>query len=448
MSRDEVLDASMRWMDGLWDEEASLLWSVRRDRHMTRETAWYALGLLHQGRPERAAAALDAVCGQQFVAPGTDFDGTWRRAPEEADPPDEPVMWFHYDPNWRQFIGTTFAVICDRYPDALPAATVGRLRTAIERAVNGEPTGRVEPNYANIALMKAWLDAWSGHTERAETFALATFAAFDEHGAFLEYNSPTYYGIDLWALALWRNSTEVLRTLGAQMEASLWRDTARFYHAGLRNVCGPHDRSYGMDMTTHATPLGLWIWSAVGSALAPFPDPAQRFHHPHDFCFGPCVAAFDANVPNDALPHLRAFEGERVVEQVVTSEPSRVATAWLGEDVMLGGWTGPASGIGWLQHHHATAHWRRPDGGVGWARLMPEVQAAARIMDAKLSITSHTSDPVVFEVHPAPHAGPQGWSVEGRRFDVETEAVLTGVDGSTLSYAPGGGLTSMVISPL
>jgi hypothetical protein len=55
--------------------------------------------------------------------------------------------------------------------------------------------------------MKAWLDAWSGRVTEGEELARRTHAHYTEHGAFGDYNSPpTYFGIDLWALGLWRDS--------------------------------------------------------------------------------------------------------------------------------------------------------------------------------------------------------------------------------------------------
>jgi hypothetical protein len=385
----EVLETSMTWMDGLWDDGTSLLYRVRRDRHMVRETAWYALGLLQRdGERDQARAerALRTVLANQFDLPDAPFDGTFRRAPEEPDPPDEPVMWAHYDPNWRQFIGTTFAVIVDRYANVLPDPLTDDLRASIERCVAGEPDDRVAPTYANIALMKAWLDNWAGRVESAEAFAREIHGHFDAHGCFLEYNSPTYYGIDLWALALWRSTDGPLHRHGADMEQRLWRDIARFYHAGLRNLCGPYDRAYGMDMTAHATPLGLHVWSAVGRARAPFPDTSGRFSHPHDCCFGPLVGAVPTVVPTDVVPHLEGFRGERGIEQVVSDDPERVVTAWLGEDAMIGAWSGPSSGISIGQAQRATAH--TPD---GWIRLRPETPADARVDEGRLTITGEGS---------------------------------------------------------
>lgn len=355
-------------MDGLWDDGAGLLWDVRRERHLVRETALYAMGLLQRGDAARAERALRTVVCNQFAMDGSPFQGTFRRAPEEPEPPDEPLMWIHYDPNRRQFIGTTLATIIDQHADALAGALVDDLRASIADCVAGEPDDRVADTYANIALMKAWLDTWAGRTEVGGSLARATYEHFDVHGTFLEYNSPTYYGIDLIALAMWRTSSSaVLRELGADMEQRLWRDIARFYHAGLRNLCGPYDRAYGMEMAAHATPLGLHVWSAIGRERAPFPRTSGKFFHPHDFCFGPQMAAAPSLVPDDVLQHLTAFSGERTIERTVSDEPRRTVTAWLAEDVMIGAWEGPASGIGFFQHMHGTIH--TPG---GWMRVLPD----------------------------------------------------------------------------
>ena len=106
------------------------------------------------------------------------------------------------------------------------------------------------PTYANIALLRAWLEAWAGSTDR--TFATAVADAFHRHGCFTEHNSPTYYGIDLLALGLWQrpDSRADLRQLGAGIEAALWIDVARWWHAGLGNLCGPYSAPTGWTCTT------------------------------------------------------------------------------------------------------------------------------------------------------------------------------------------------------
>ena len=105
------------------------------------------------------------------------------------------------------------------------------------------------------------------------------------------------------------------------MEAGLWRDLAQFYHAGMRNMCGPYDRSYGMDMTHYLALLGLWIAAALPPADAPLPDVERHFEHAADFFFMPLVALVGSKPPDDVLPHLTAFQGERFLERPI--EPNR-----------------------------------------------------------------------------------------------------------------------------
>ena len=51
----------------------------------------------------------------------------------------------------------------------------------------------------------------------------------------------------------------LLAKLGGEMESSLWRDTTQFYHADLRNLAGPYDRSYGMNLLDYVSVIGIWI---------------------------------------------------------------------------------------------------------------------------------------------------------------------------------------------
>ena len=88
--------------------------------HMVRESSWYALGLIIRDQPgdrQQAAEILDAVLKQQYLVQEKPWYGTFRRAPEEQDPPPNAVMWKDFDPNWRVFIGTTFEIILIDYPD-------------------------------------------------------------------------------------------------------------------------------------------------------------------------------------------------------------------------------------------------------------------------------------------------------------------------------------------
>ncbi len=378
--------ASLRWSEQWWDPASSLLDVGFVGQPIVRDSCWFALGLFlrdGEGDTQRARDIIDAVLATQFDEPGAVYHGTFPRWIGEPRPPSEnPQMWRDYDPNWRQFIGTTLALILDEYSGRLEAAQIERIDRAIRLAVEGEPAERCPASYTNIALMKAALLTWAGkrYGEAAwvaygEAFAEAVYDLFQQTGAYDEYNSPTYYGVNLYALALWRRyaRSAKLAQMGGAMEAALWRDVARYYHAGLGNICGPYTRSYGMDMPHYGALLGLSIWLGVGQEHAPFPTDAALFDHCDDFIFGSPFALVGTEIPADVLPDFIRFSGERTIRQPITAKPIRIATAWLGEDLMIGAESTPLDDFAFFkpsdQFHPATLHWRTPGGGSGWLRL-------------------------------------------------------------------------------
>ncbi len=465
---DALLHASLRLGDSLWNDDLALLrmpvapTSTAPVCHRVRETVWYALGLLARagdGDVARAHRALAVVLEHQMRAPGEPWDGTFLRAPEEPAPPArDAYCWKHYDPNWRQFIGVAFAQILLQHEALLPAALAERLLASIRHAVEGElASARLRPHYTNIALMHGFLLAFAGTrlghapwVADADEWARAVHAAYAPDESFEEYNSPTYYGVDLHGLALWRRhgATDTLRTLGTAMEAGLWRDVGRFYHAGLRTLCGPHDRAYGLDMRAHVASLGLWIFLAVPPELAPLPDPdAGPMTHAHDYLAAPCFATLGAVVPAEALPHLLAFQGQRVLHRRITAQ--RVATAWLSDRIMLGGeltartrCAGP--GTTWNQFQPATAHWRTPDGGLGWLALREAPPLDARAEPGRLVVETDAGGAAVWIAH-APGVAPgdltrDRWVFPGLEVHVATDATAFACAprGDTLALSYGG----------
>ena len=264
----ELFQESMYWDAHFWDENAKLVKSpyssaaaAHTGQYMVRESSWYALGLLLRDAPgdrKRAAEILNVVLREQYVQPGVRWYGTYKRTPEEPDPTAKTLIWRGYDPNWRVFIGTTFAMILIEYPDRISPELSQRLYAAIDRSIEGEISeGRLLPTYTNIALMYGFLwDFAAVHDKRADwqkqsaDWTEQVYRIFKQYNAFSEYNSPTYCGVDLYGLALWRDygSSEHMRTIGSEMEASLWRELANYYQPRLRNISGPYDRAYGMDM--------------------------------------------------------------------------------------------------------------------------------------------------------------------------------------------------------
>ncbi len=430
----ELACESMEWMDGFWDEEAGLL-AIGADfataKRNVRNTARYALGLLLRnaaGDRMRACKALEAVLSEQYDEPGSALHGSFRSWANQGHPGPEPTI-FQFDPNHRQFLGTLFAMLLDHFASSLPADLTERIDLAIRRMVEGEPPHRCLPVYSNIALMHAALLTWAGvryvrpdWVLQGEALGSEVHRLFAGQNAFEEYNSPTYYGTDIFALAFWQrhSRSKLLERLGREIEPHVWRDTAQYYHAGLKNMCGPYTRSYGMDMTSYCSLLGMSVWLGAGRADAPFPPTTREvFDHCEDFCWGPCMAILDTRIPSELLPLFTKFPGEHFIERRISVQPDRVATAWLDESIMIGAEATPLDAgemtfyrlredfeeFNPASHHWknlplatkrcamisrdfcpATIHWREPNGKTAWMRLQHLGAIRARADRGKLSI--------------------------------------------------------------
>lgn len=400
----DLVERSLNWMDQYWDEQVELL-GVKSEEHYVslplvhhiRETGWYALGLLQRAGAhdkDRACRALQTLLKYQFDEPGKAYDGTWYRYPQEPHP-GSMTIWRGYDPNWREFIGTTLAIILLDYESDLPQDLIRAIDEALRKAVRGTLTRDLAATYTNIALMQAFLLIFAGERfsepawiSAGERMAHEVYQLFSVNQAFSEFNSPTYYGVDLYALGLWYSysSSDLLKQLGAEMEQALWRDVALMYHAGMKNMSGPFDRSYGMDLQRYGSTIGMWIWIELGRQDAPFPEIAPFFPHALDLCFAPCYVAVDARVPEDVRQSLSTFQGEHQVERIISNDPPRIATAWIGNTHLIGGevmsYQPPVSG----QIHPATIHWISTQERIGWIKLKYSTPVNARAEKGKLTI--------------------------------------------------------------
>jgi hypothetical protein len=443
----EIFRTAMEWADKYYDPQAKLTSAppslLNAEFHsvgshtMVRESSWYALGLLlrdGKGDRDRAADILRVVLAQQYHEPGKVWDGTFRRTPAEPEPAADAVMWRAYDPNWREFVGSTLAIILLEYPDRIPAELKPRMIQAIDDAVAGETKqGRLAPTYTNPALMYGFL--WAFAAERggkpewkadAQKWQDTVYGLYKQHDAFFEYNSPTYAGVDVFALALWRDYgfSKQMRERGAEMEAGLWRATADLYNANLRNIAGPYDRSYGMDMQSYVSVMGVWLRTVLDAGHAPltgFDNPPVD--HVDDLFFVPPIVVLDTQIPADAMKSFTSFQGEHEVRRPIADE--RVATAWIGKELIYGGEiTGHTKDVGAAsQFHPVTVQWQAP-GKVGWIQLTrcPMIDAAA----SKKGIVISANGDVSFRISAPGVAAAQAksgeWTLPGLTVHVETDA--------------------------
>jgi len=190
----------------------------------------------------------------------------------------------------------------------------------------------------------------------------------------------------LYALSLWRNygTDPWFVKTGSDMEARLWTDIAAFYHPGLKNVSGPFDRAYGMDMQAYVSLIGLWLRTVLGPEAAPFPTIGGRMVHSDDMQYAPLFSLLGTSIPVNALEKFRKFSGDHEVRRELPR--GRVATAWIGTDFMLGGEAARGSRGAGGQYIPATAHWRTPTGSGAWMALMQGPRADAHVEKQALFI--------------------------------------------------------------
>lgn len=414
-------------------------------KHSTRGSSHYAVGLLLRGEPgdlERACRVMERVLDMQFVCPGEIYEGTFRTSPQAEHPPagnypwrelgqghayflattrDKisasfldlaignpktgiptdadrsairetleaafdrvlPPVWKSYDPNWREFIACSFAVILELFEDVLPKALVARIDRAMRLAVEGSIARRLSdaiPMNTNIELMHMFIcdyfgsrfgDAgWLAHTDRE---ASAFLESFREFGSFAEFNTTTYYGVDLTVLGLIRQYGKTASTtaMGREVEQGLWRNIALFYNANLENMSGPFSRAYEMEMLGHSS-VGVFVYLALGRGYEHLAG--INCESGHD----PIIALAGVDVPEDVLPVLKAHSGDRFVEKRFRELCERdkpgdnrnlcKATAWIESRRMIGAMSGSRNTNG--QMHPATIHWMTEIGDNYYLRLL------------------------------------------------------------------------------
>ena len=244
-----------------------------------------------------------------------------------------------------------------------------RARAAIDLAVAAEPPDRVPPTYSNIALLRSWLEAWSG----------APTGGLRRRGR---------GGVPPPRLLHRVRLTDLLRdrSAGAGPVAAIGLPTpiSDATAPGSRRRSGPTSPAGGTpaSATCAAPTRGPTAWtSARTSAGCPWRCGARgcppRCHRSTPTssptattCAWPrCSSTWASVFPTPARPAFERFTGARAVRQVIEGSPRREASGWLEDALMIGGEDGDTGLQARGQFHPATVHWRQPDGTVGWLRV-------------------------------------------------------------------------------
>jgi hypothetical protein len=306
--------------------------------HGVRESLYGALLDVTVGHLDRALRTVGEVLDLQYDEPGAPWHGTFPVLAESPPPAMGAAVWVDFDPNWRQFIGVGLALFIERAGTALDASLRARIEDALERCVDGE-RDRLTVEYSNPALLHAWLAGWvGGHLSNAAASAIsvewcsALCAHVAHDGDLAEYNSPTYDGIDLFALALWcgRPSSERMAASGQEI---LRRVTARMqtlFHPELGFIAGPYHRAYDVDLRSSVSLTGMW-WAAHGASHTLPEELTASTVHVHDLYHLPLLEmALEQTGPLlECVPVLRARSHEQRF-------PGSVATSLVMPEGVIG----------------------------------------------------------------------------------------------------------------
>jgi hypothetical protein len=345
-----------------FDPDANLLGGhtkspPNKKEHSTRESAYYAYGLLMTGDASdraRANAILKRVVALEDTNPSSPTCGGYNWVAE--DPRVQDV-------NSAAFVGLTLADIYDldrRHP-CLDPEVKASVEKATRLSVEAVMRRDVEPSYTNIALLSTALGAageklW--HMPGAGAWAQAKIDAVVKligDGEVTEYLSPTYNGVTLEG-AYTAQKFSFSDAFEAKVNAMInhtWKQVALSYHAPTFQVAGPQQRSYGNNMLEYCAVLKYFIYLAQGGAY-PIPDCQLD----HDWDMG-CLVAI-ADLPVTERPEFKAPPvawREWVANGMDATHPTRHLSQYRAGNFILGT---VAIQDEWKQKRNLVAYWRNP----------------------------------------------------------------------------------------
>ncbi len=183
-----------------------------------------------------------------------------------------------FDYNAVDFCMQTASLIWQQHRDILPASARAKLQAISELALEGLRRHRVNEQYTNIALMNAanliLLGECLERPEMAREGAnrLDRFLACMWESGTHEYNSPTYYGVDLEDLLILEAFTQNdrVRQQARVLLEYFWTDIAANWFAPARKLGGTRSRDYdylrGLGVLDQALLAAGWLTPADGVA--------------------------------------------------------------------------------------------------------------------------------------------------------------------------------------
>jgi len=300
------------------------------------------------------------------------------------------------DQNWREFIGCDLIIIYQNYKKKLPDDILKGIEIGLTHAAKGALKRNVGADYTNISIMSAFLMDFVGTEFKNGELKKAglkkaddIFTLYNQHKTFSEYNSPTYYGVTLIALALWRElalSTE-LREMGKNLESQFWNEITIFYNPNLMNMPGPYFRGYGMDMRKYYSITGLWIAIALNNKnLSPIPfKQAPKYGEVSNIT---AIFHLGLDIPKASFAQLTKFTGPRFISRSVPNyykgDSIKHVTAMIANDWMMGGLWGNRRA--WNQIKTGTIHWKTNGSDIGWLLVPGDGNTNVKVTKTEMKI--------------------------------------------------------------
>ena len=422
-----------------------------------RASSWCVAGLLYrneQGDIDKSITMLNTIIRHQINAPGKYYHGAFVRnfhSEKELallDLFDLKQVYFDY--NYREFVGTTFILILNKFSHILPEELVSKMHDSIYLMAEGAYLRNMSAEYSNIAIMQAYLLHFAGITynmprweDRAETLSITIAKHFFENGTLNEYNSPTYDGVSLIALAQWQQQglTKKFKQRGEKIYLELWRSVIEHYHPQLRNFVGPWFRAYGTDTRQYVSIAGLILSRNPSLTEWPIPDfTSGELAHGHDLGVIPNIELLDIHVPDTLTAKLENPVYNHSFKEVISKKPLVESTAYLGKNYMFGALYSDKG----MVHHQSkpvTIHWETLSGEVGAITLSSSHSVKSRAEKGLLSInindiTKVAKDNNTQEIRFKVDLKSQDelidikadlWQFSGRQFIVKTNAKFLGI---------------------
>ena len=277
-----IYEIGRRYCETNFDPDANLVGAnakkpPNKKQHVTRESAYYAYGLLLTGDAAdrtRAEALLRGVLSTQDTKPQSPTYGAYKWYVEEAQ---------IQDSNSAAFVGLTLAGVLDldRKHPVLPPELRKKTEDSVRMAVEAVLRRDVEAGYTNIAILSTALAAAGEKllaVPGAKEFAQKKLDGILElvgngDGEVSEYLSPTYYGVTLMGGYMSQRfafSDDFAKKAGKLLDR-MWTQIAASYHAPTYQLAGPHLRAYGENMLDYAAGLKYFLYFAL-NGYYPMPD--------------------------------------------------------------------------------------------------------------------------------------------------------------------------------